>query len=47
MQHILGTIKEFYKVEEDWIGSLYCGITVDWHCDQQYVDIAMINYVLK
>ena len=46
-KHILGVLKEFYKIEEDWTGSLYCGITLDWHYDQQYVDISMINYVLK
>ena len=46
-QHLLGVLKEFYEIEEDWTGSLYCGITLDWHYDQQYVDISMVNYVLK
>ena len=45
--HLLGILKEFYKIEEDWMGSLYCGITLDWHYDQQYVDISMVRYVLK
>ena len=26
--HLIGVLKEFY---EDWGGSLYCGITLDWH----------------
>ena len=34
-------------MEEDWTGSLYCGITLDWHYKKQYVDISMPNYVLK
>ena len=46
-EHLLGILKEFYDVKEDWTGSLYCGITLDWHYGQQYVDISMINYVLK
>ena len=29
------------------MGSLYCGITLDWHYDQQYVNISMVGYVLK
>ena len=46
-QHLLNVLKEFYKIEEDWTGSLYCGITLDWHYNQQYVDISIVNYVLK
>ena len=34
-------------MEDDWIGSLYCGITLDWHYEKQYVDIAMPNYAPK
>ena len=34
-------------MEEDWTGSLYCGITLNWHYEKQYVDIAMPNYVPK
>ena len=29
------------------MGSLCCGITLDWHYDQQYVNISVVNYVLK
>ena len=46
-QHLLNVLKEFYKIEEDWTGSLYCGITLDWYYDEQYVDISMVNYVLR
>ena len=47
IEHLLDILKELYKVEEDWTGSLYCVITLDCHYNQQYVDISMINYVLK
>ena len=30
-KNLLGVLKEFYEMEEDWTGSLYCGITLDWH----------------
>ena len=46
-QHLLNVLKELYEIEEGWTSSLYCGITLDWHYDQQYVDISMVNYVLK
>ena len=34
-------------MEEDWTGSLYCGITLDWHYKKQYVDTTIPNYVTK
>ena len=34
-------------MEEDWTGGLYCGITLDWHYEEKYVDIDMPNYVPK
>ena len=33
--HLLGVLKEFYKMEEDWNGGLYCGITLDWHYEKK------------
>ena len=43
VQHRLGILKEFQKVEEDRKGSLYCEITLDWYYDQQYDGISMVN----
>lgn len=45
--HLLGVLKKYYKVEEDWTGSLYCMITLDWYYNEQYVDIPMPIYVYK
>ena len=28
-------------------GGMYCGITLDWHYKDKYVDISMPNYVRK
>ena len=46
-EHLIGVLKEFYEVEVDWEGSLYCGITLDWHYEDRYVDISMPKYVHK
>ena len=46
-EHLLSVLKEFYDVEEDWNGEIYCGITLDWHYNKGYVDIPMPNYVHK
>ena len=40
-------LKDFYEVEIGWNGKLYCGITLDWHYDANYVNISMSNYVHK
>ena len=45
--HLMSVLKEFYDVEEDWTGSLYCGITLDWHYEDRYLDIFLPNYVQK
>ena len=46
-KHLLGVLKKIYEMQEDWTGSLYCGITLDWKYEKQYVDIPMPNYVPK
>ena len=46
-EHLLAALKDFYEVEIDWDGELYCGITLKWNYDGKYVDISMPNYVRK
>ena len=29
--HLISAIKEFYPAAEDWTGSLYCRITLNWY----------------
>jgi hypothetical protein len=36
---------ETYDIVEDWIGNLYCGITLNWNYAQRYVDIDMSKHV--
>merc|ERR1712051_831310 len=46
-EHLMSVLKQWYKMEEDWEGKLYCGILLNWHYDKGYVDISMPNYVHK
>ena len=46
-QHLIDTLKDFYEVEMDWKGKLYCGISLYWHHNSKYVNILMPNYVHK
>ena len=44
-----------YEVEVDWVGDLFCGITLDWHYGTgdpsdkrgRYLDISMYKYIPK
>ena len=50
-EHLLSVLREHYEIDVDWTGSLYCGITLDWHyatnVADRYVDISMPKYVIK
>ena len=46
-RHLMNVLSKFYEMEEDWLGKLYCGITLDWNYREGYVDISMPNYVAK
>jgi hypothetical protein len=43
--HLIDAIKAHYELTINWSGSLYCGLILDWHYDQGYVDISMPGYV--
>ena len=45
--HLINALEDFYDVEVDWKGSLYCGIALDWHYEDKYVNISMPNFVHK
>ena len=46
-EHLMKVLSEFYEMEEDWQGKLYCGITLDWNYEKGYVNLSMPNYVSK
>ena len=45
--HLLNCLQQHYKISTDWNGRNYCGLTLDWNYDKQYVDISMEGYVKK
>ena len=37
--HLIGILEVKYtKIETDWTGSLYCGITLEWNYEERWVD---------
>ncbi|KAL7460101.1 LOW QUALITY PROTEIN: hypothetical protein ACHAXS_000568 [Conticribra weissflogii] len=45
---LLNTLKHNnYKVEINWTGGLYCGLTIDWSYKDRHVDISMTGYINK
>ncbi len=46
--HLIMSIKSTYKkLTEDWTGSLYCGIMLEWDYIGRTVDISMLGYIKK
>ena len=45
--HLRDTLQRDYKITEDWDGANYCGLDLDWHYDEGYVDIEMKGYIQK
>jgi hypothetical protein len=44
-KHLIATLEQYYTVETDWTGGLYCGITLEWNYEQHYLDVSMPVYV--
>jgi hypothetical protein len=43
--HLLQALQDLYTVTEDATGSLFSGLTIEWHYDKRYVDISMPMYI--
>eukprot|EP00956_Cyclotella_meneghiniana_P014140 scaffold21040_cov41-Cyclotella_meneghiniana.AAC.5 len=46
-QHLINTLKQHYKLAEDWDGDLYCGIKLDWDYENHILDISLPGYIEK
>ena len=45
-EHLIRTIKQAgYELSEDWAGTLYYGITLDWHYKEGFVEISIPHYI--
>ena len=45
--HLINALKNDYKLELDWQGKTYCGITLDWNYSELWVEITMPGYIKK
>ena len=44
-QHLIAALQEYYKITIDWSGKHYCGLTLDWDYEKQFVGISMPGYI--
>jgi hypothetical protein len=45
IMHLISVLKAHYKVKEDWEGTRYLGITMDWDYKNHQVHLSMPEYV--
>ena len=45
MHNFLNMLGKHYDYTVDWTGRNFCGMTMDWHYHEGYVDVSMPNYV--
>ncbi len=46
-QHLLDTVRQYYKCSCKWEGEQYCGLTIKWDFEGKKVHISMPGYVPK
>ena len=46
-KHLKLVLEEYYEVDVDWKGQLYCGIHLDWDYKHRTVNLSMPNYISK
>lgn len=47
VHHLITALEQHYKISTDWTGKHFCGLTLDWHYDEDYVDVSMPDYISK
>jgi hypothetical protein len=45
VEHLSGILNEHYKCSQDWDGTRYLGMNMDWDYINKNVDVSMLNYV--
>ena len=45
--HLLQVLKQDYEIEEDWEGTRYLGMNIDWDYKKREVHLSMPGYVEK
>ena len=44
---MMKVVKKYYPVSEEWTGTRYIGITLDWDYEKRQVHLTMPGYVAK
>jgi len=44
-EHLMSVLRQHYKLSEDWDGTRYVGLTLDWDYDARTCDISMPGYI--
>ena len=47
LDHLIDALKQHYEITIDMEGKNFCGLTLEWHYNSEYVDISMPGYVAK
>jgi hypothetical protein len=47
VHQLLQALRQYYEIEEDWEGTGYLGITLDWDYNKRKVHLSMPGYVEK
>eukprot|EP00957_Ditylum_brightwellii_P113022 8618552-Ditylum_brightwellii.AAC.1 len=47
VNHLIKSIKINYRATVDWLGTKYCGVTLDWNYPERWVDISISGYTEK
>lgn len=47
VNHLIDVLRSSFQVSCDWDGRHYCGLTIDWQYDDNYVDISVPGYIEK
>jgi hypothetical protein len=46
-QHLLETVRKYYKCSCDWAGERYCGLTIKWDYPGRKVHLSLPGYIPK
>ena len=45
VEHLMSALQQKYDISSDWTGTHFCGLSLNWHYQQGYVDISMPKYI--
>ena len=46
VDHLLTSLQKYYEILIDWDCKDYCGLNLEWHYNDRYIDVSMPGYVV-